>query len=252
MFTSVKKYYKLLFIAALCLLLYGAFVFAKNKYSNPHFGEAFGTKAAGAKQKLEQLNSGFELCSAICNSNVMFMQSLVFPEVMRFNELKDDIETESLLTLYTQFGKEYANFSIGLFQMKPSFAEEVEQKAEQLLAPSICKELQLTYETADAATMREQRVERMRDADWQLIYLTAFICICNELYKQKLFSGDTEKMQWYAAVYNAGFNKTEAYITKKLKQENFYWQQGMPEKKFRYAAIATWFYTNAPATVKIK
>lgn len=146
---------------------------------------------------------------------------------------------------YVQFGKEYADFSIGLFQMKPSFAEEVEQKTTKLLNENIQKELQLTYNSDDEEIIRGERVERMQDKEWQLIYLTAFIAICNEMYKSKTFETGLDKLQWYATVYNAGFNKTGDYIRKKITQENFYLQQDMPSKKFRYAAIAGWFYRSA-------
>jgi hypothetical protein len=244
MFTSVKKHYKLLSFLALCILLCGAFVFAKNKYSNPDFGATFGAKAKTAKKKLQQMRGSFELCSGICNSNALFMQSIVFPEVMRFHELKDDIETESLRTLYVQFGKEYANFSIGLFQMKPSFAEELEQKAKQLLPNELYNELQLTYKETDVLNIRLQRVQRLQDDEWQLIYLTTFISVCDKLYAAKKFNSEYGKLQWYASVYNAGFDKSDAYIIQKIKQENFYLQQGMPGKKFRYAAIATWYYNS--------
>lgn len=245
MYTSVKKHYKLILCAGLCILVYSVFVFAKNKYTDPDFGASFGTKAKRAKQRLQQMNSSFDLCSSTCNSNTLFMQSIVFPEVMRFHELKDDIETESLRTLYVQFGKEYANFSIGLFQMKPSFAEELEQKAKLLLSNEIYNELQLTYEETDAESIRLQRVQRLQDDDWQLIYLTAFISVCDKLYASKAFNSEHKKLQWYATVYNAGFDKTDIYITQKIDQENFYLQQGMPGKKFRYAAIAKWFYNTS-------
>ena len=248
MFTSVKKYYKFISPAVLGVLLCGLFVFAKNRYRDADFGASFGTKATSAKETIQHMNSSFELCSKACNSSVQCMQSIVFPEVMRFHELKDDIETESLLTLYVQFGKEYANFSIGIFQMKPSFAEELEQKAKLLLSKELYGELQLHYNESEPTAIRLERIERLRDADWQLIYLTAFVGVCNKLYAHKKFSSEEERMQWYATVYNAGFNKSDNYITQKIGQENFYLQQGMPGKKFRYAAIAKWFYSGMVQT----
>ncbi len=230
-------------IGLLCIILL-AFSYAKKEYSNPDFGKTFGTKAEAASDKLQSLNEQFLLCSKLCSEKVVFMQSLVFPEVMRYNSLKDDIETESLKTLYVQFGQEYANFSIGIFQMKPTFAIQVEIKAKELLSDSIYKELQLMYENTDEEGIREERVERLQDNEWQLVYLTAFICICNERYKNKKFETTTEKLQYYATVYNTGFDKTEGYIYKKIKQENFYLQQGMPNKKFKYGAIAAWYFMN--------
>ena len=126
--------------------------------------------------------------------------------------------------------------------MKPSFAEEVEAKAMKLLPASVNNELLLQYDTGDDEEIRRQRVERLQDEEWQMVYLTAFTCICNELLKDREFNNELEKLQWYATVYNAGFDRTDAYISKKISQENFYLQQQMPGKKFRYAAIAGWYF----------
>lgn len=241
---SVQKKYRLVTILVTAAIFCIAFVFAKIKYQDAGFGKSFGSKAMIAQARLKTMQPQFEACAAICKTGSRFMQAIIFPELMRYNSLKDGIEAESLRTLYVQFGKEYANFSIGIFQMKPGFAEQVEQRAITMLPTAISKELQLSYDSNDEEEIRRQRVERMQDEQWQLVYLTAFICICNELYKEKSFDTDLEKLQWYATVYNAGFDKADHYISEKIKQENFYLQQQMPEKKFRYAAIAGWFYHN--------
>jgi hypothetical protein len=240
-FIYAKKVYRWL-LAVTALLLIAGFGYLGKRVTNPDFGAAFGSKATKAKIVLQQMDPGFALCAPLCNASPRFMQAIVFPEVMRYNQLKDGIEAESLRTLYVQFGEEYANFSIGLFQMKPTFAEIVETKAKQLLPDSICNELQLSYTASSAEDIRMQRVERLQDNEYQLVYLTAFTAICNKLYQQKYFSSETEKLQWYATVYNAGFDKPDSYISAKIKQDNFYLQQGMPGKKFRYAAVAGWYF----------
>ncbi len=224
------------------LLLFAGFSSAKRQYSDADFGKAFPGKLAAAQSKLELLNEKFGHCSRLCAQSPIFLQSLVLPEVMRYNSLKDGIEAESLRTLYVELGKDYANFSIGIFQMKPSFAEEVEIKTKALLSPALQKELSLGYDLAAEEEIRAERVRRLQDEDWQLIYLTAFTSLCNTIYANKKFETEIEKLQWYASIYNAGFDKTEAYISKKITEANFYMNQGMPEKKFRYAAIAAWYY----------
>jgi hypothetical protein len=218
------------------------FVFAKRQYSDADPGNSFGTKAVSAEARLLAMKDRFGVCAGACNKNAAFMQAIVFPELMRYSTLKDGIESESLRVLYVQLGKAYADFSVGPFQMKPSFAEEVETKAKALLPDSIYNELQLRYDTSDEETTRSQRLKRLLDEDWQLIYLTAFISVCDTVYQHKLFSSAPEKLQWYATVYNAGFNRTDAFIEKKIAEDNFYFEQQMPGKKFKYAAIATWFY----------
>ncbi len=240
-FICAKRFYSLLIIG-LAGMLTISFVYIKKRAANPDFGSTFGNKAVKAAAILEAQKSNFDTCAKLCGQSSRFMQSIVFPEVMRYNSLKDGIETESLRTLYVQFGEEYANFSIGLFQMKPTFAVTVETKAKQLLPGSIYNELQLEYRATGEENIRMERVDRLQDTEFQLIYLTAFTAICNAIYRDKYFSNETERLQWYATVYNAGFDKPDNYIATKIKQDNFYLQQGMPEKKFRYAAIAAWFY----------
>lgn len=242
MFIYAKRSYKIIIFAIFAAIISLGFIYAKEKYTNADFGKSFGVKANAAEIKLNSMQEDFITCTALCNTDVRFMQSIVFPEVMRYNNIKDGVEAESLRTLYVQFGEAYANFSIGLFQMKPTFAEQVEIKSTQLLSQQINQELQLSYTSTDDAVIRQQRVERLLDKDWQLVYLTAFIAICNEIYKHKSFSSKAEKLQWYATIYNAGFDKTDDYIHQKIKQDNFYLSQHMPGKKFKYAAIAGWFY----------
>lgn len=240
MYIYAKKLSKTIAVLVTAVIICLAFIYAK--YSRNDFGKTFGSKAFAAEQKLKSMQDNFSLCGKLCNADVKFMQGIVFPELMRYNSLKDDVEAESLRTLYVQFGADYANFSIGLFQMKPSFAIQVENKATQLLPDSILKELQLQYKSTGEEAVRMERVERLQDEDWQLVYLTAFVCLCNKMYSNKIFSSPTEKLQWYATVYNAGFDKTDTYISNKIRQDNYYLSQDMPGKKFKYAAISAWFY----------
>lgn len=244
MFTYVKKHYKLFILLSAAVVLYTLFVFAKRNYNNADFGKSFESKAVVAVKKIKSMQDGFALCASYCHQQPLFLQSIVFPELMRYNQLRDDIESETLRTLYVQFGEAYANFSIGIFQMKPSFAAQVEEKVKQLLPDSTGKELQLAYATNNEERIRAERIERLEDEHWQLIYLTAFVLICNEELKDKKFKSEIEKLQHYATVYNAGFNKSDKFITKKITEAHFYLKANMPGKKFKYAAIAQWYFEN--------
>jgi hypothetical protein len=55
--------------------------------------------------------------------------AVIFPELLRYSALRDRMETSLLKSLYVNLGEEYANFSIGRFQMKPSFAEVIRSKS---------------------------------------------------------------------------------------------------------------------------
>ncbi|MEO7046009.1 MAG: hypothetical protein ABI091_11935 [Ferruginibacter sp.] len=229
------------FIIAIVFLAFSC-IYAIEYYSNADFGSSFELVAFKAEKKLEQKNKKFIPCAALANTSTFFMQAIVFPELMRYSTLKDDIETESLRTLYVQFGPEYADFSIGVFQMKPSFATQVEKLAKHILPDSIYGELKLQYEVSNEIEIRRNRVVRLMEEDWQLVYLTAFVCICDKIYEKKIFAGNEEKLQWYATVYNAGFNRSTEYLETKVRNANFYLEEQMPGKKFSYATIATWYY----------
>ena len=54
------------------------------------------------------------------------LAAILFPELIRYSVYKDFFETQALELLYIDYGKKTADFSIGRFQMKPSFAEAVE------------------------------------------------------------------------------------------------------------------------------
>ncbi|RYF86531.1 MAG: hypothetical protein EOO03_11685 [Chitinophagaceae bacterium] len=242
MFTYVRKRYKLALLVAVSAMLFLVTYGIKSHLSAAHFSKTFGKRAVLANKKLVDLRQYFQMCAALCNSDARFMQSIVFPEVMRYNSLRDGIETESLRTLYVQLGADYADFSIGLFQMKPSFAESVEAMAAKLLPATLLNELSLKYQTSDAVLIRQQRVERLQDEHWQLIYLTAFVGICNRLFETTHFANSNERLQWYATVYNAGFNHSPAYIRKIITADNFYLRNNVRVKKFRYAALSSWYY----------
>lgn len=242
MFTYARRSCKVGLVLVLCLLTWFAFATIYNLSVTPHFGKQFGNRASVANRKLQNLEPYFNMCAALCQAEPAFMQSMVFPEVMRYNSLRDGVEAESLRTLYVQLGEDYANFSIGIFQMKPSFAAVVEAKAKQHLPTSMLRELQLGYAATSETNIRQERLERLQDEHWQLVYLTAFTAICNSIYADQPFSSREEKLQWYATVYNAGFDKPVAYIRQKIKQDNFYFNENMPGKKFKYAAIVLWHY----------
>ncbi len=56
-----------------------------------------------------------------------FLFSIIAPEVSQFNNMTDATQIYALKVLYVQGGKSYANFSIGWFQIKPSFVELLEK-----------------------------------------------------------------------------------------------------------------------------
>lgn len=157
--------------------------------------------------------------------DIQLAKSIVFPELLRFNRLRDKIELFGLQVLYIQFGKDYADFSIGPFQMKPSFAELIEEsnkKTKNILS-------------------RNARIDLLNTTAGQFRYLRWFMQWMDNTYSDKKWRSKEEKTRFYASAYNCGFNKQEKYITFMLDRKYFRLQETSPET-FNYSAIAIWYY----------
>lgn len=242
MFTFAKKHYKIGLVVSIIALLSFSFVFAKKKYQENDFGKEFSHRLVEANATVRKLWPGFELCSQLTSVSPKFLSAIVFPEIMRYSQLKDDVESESLKVLYVQLGNQYADFSIGKFQMKPSFAEKVERLAESLLSDSVSRELNLSYSVSAPDSIRQERINRLLDIEWQQVYLSAFVLVCDHLYKGVAFDQELDKLQWYAAVYNGGFEKDNVWIQKRISIGESYLNNGMPGNKFNYCALATHYF----------
>lgn len=171
--------------------------------------------------------------------NPCVAKAVVFPEIMRYSALKDAIEVRALKVLYIQYGKEYANFSVGQFQMKPSFAEELELAWNQLVDTSNSPLPFGKFDTAPSATARLERVKRLESVSGQLKYLAAFIKVM-----QVRFNADTASSTWFlAAAYNVGFQKSEQEIRKQGSMPYFHTGTLKPSQCHCYAHIALQYFT---------
>ncbi len=130
---------------------------------------------------------------------------VIFPELVRYSLFRDELETAGLAGLYVPGGAGAADFSIGRFQMKPSFAERVEEGlAAEDPVPSAFASLAAFAGGQDGTHGRAMRIDRLRDERWQLCYLAAFA----HLVETRLPLGglDTaDKVVFLAAAYNRGF-----------------------------------------------
>ena len=85
-------------------------------------------------------------------------EAVVFPELIRYSALQDFIETTAVKVLYLQGGTRGADFSIGRFQMKPSFAEALER---DWMQTALRHEYELYFDLADNVYARRTRIRRL-------------------------------------------------------------------------------------------
>jgi len=129
--------------------------------------------------------------------------AIAFPEILRYNAFSDLIETTSNRLLYINGGKTASDFSIGLFQMKPSFVEDLENYVTNSEKLEKYKNIQIQNKTEK--TTREERVNRLENFHWQLYYLKIFQAVMEDKFSQIIFENKNDKLRFYATAYNYGF-----------------------------------------------
>jgi hypothetical protein len=193
-------------------------------------------------QKMQQKASKF-------NHENDFVTAIVYPELLRYNYIQDFIETTSLELIYMRYGAKTADFSIGHFQMKPSFAEHIEKYIKKNEADFNQYKKLIIAHKATPVLQRKLRLSRLKKMDWQLTYLHAFIAICEHKFHFLKFNTTKDKLRFYAACYNIGFHKKYQNI---LQNENSNTFPNGPKylgTQFCYASIACAYYLN-PKSMK--
>lgn len=165
--------------------------------------------------------------------------AIVFPELIRYNTLRDKIETGALRALYVQYGANYADFSIGLFQMKPSFAEYLEkQQSKATNTPNwMCDALQ-------DAESRSRRITRLSTLQGQMTYLSMFYNLMENRFGKYPFLSDEEKTRFYATAFNTGSNRSYDEIIALCHIKLFHTSiiKSNITPCFSYSDVAIYFY----------
>jgi len=156
--------------------------------------------------------------------------SIIFPELVRYSALKDKMEITLLKTLYVNLGDDYADFSIGQFQMKPSFAEMIRENAPVATGPNFEIKFNQISDFDDIKDFRKSIISDLEDPKSQINYLIIFIKICENKFKISR-KDDLSKVKFLATAYNFGIDKKEEVIesmidkkffnTKLFKTENY-------------------------------
>lgn len=154
------------------------------------------------------------------------------PEMFRYSAFKDFFETSALETLYVNYGSTAADFSIGHFQMKPSFVEKLEESYEELVQ----------YKSTLPINIRRERIQRLSSKKWQAKYVVYFCKWMEEKYTTESFSSIEEKVTFYATAYNLGLNTSKTTIYKWQNKKVFPYGKDYGNKQCVYSNIAKDIY----------
>lgn len=168
-----------------------------------------------------------------------FVFAIGSPEVAWYSDIQNYFETQAVEIFYIQLGSDYSNFSLGWFQMKPSFVENIENYVDTINTCIIDKKMFL-YNTGNENEIRLQRINRLKSTLWQFRYLCIFCKIMECKYPATKFSDVNKQLKFYAAAYNYGFDKPENKINNWVAEKKF--PSGFYNMRFSYSEIALMFY----------
>ncbi|GHN00144.1 hypothetical protein WSM22_16330 [Cytophagales bacterium WSM2-2] len=168
------------------------------------------------------------------------VKAIIFPELIRYNAIQDKIETFALESLYIQYGKSYADFSVSEFQIKPSFAERVEIDFIKLFPDSkIVGWHSSSNDTIQTQASRSNRLTRIKDPKMMTRYICLFLKVITAKYP---LEQDEERIKLYSSAYNCGYWKSREEIRAFQSKKFFHTGLSIASKKYCYAEVAWYFF----------
>lgn len=169
--------------------------------------------------------------------------SIVIPGMMRYSTLRELVESRPIRALYIQSGRKYSYYATGRFQMKASFAEQVERNYVRLkMGP-------YKFWLSNTNKARAERAKRLDSEKWQVRYLVIFIKIMDKRFAHIKWKNDEDKARFYATAFDVGFNRDERtiqrYMTGKVPvRKTLARKSKQINSKYRTGDVAVWFMIN--------
>lgn len=143
--------------------------------------------------------------------------AVVAPEMSLYSRMLDFVELRTLFTLYVTTGK--GNFSVGPFQMKPSFIEELHRRVDA--DPALASYRRLLRCDAEGIARRREILRRLSSMDWQLKYLAAFMAVARPIARESADESEEDALRRIATLYNGGLHLTPAAVRRLQARRQF-------------------------------
>ncbi len=182
------------------------------------------------------------------------LAAIVFPELMRYSPSRDYFETQALSIAYIKGGTAVGDFSIGYFQMKPSFVEALEIELGKNIAKNMAWALPFKkiglFSQKNGADIRTERFNRLQNTDWQLDYLACFYQLVVHKFEKELKNKDKKaQLKFISTAYNAGFQRKAADIEKLQTYRCFpYGNLAEAHTQYAYSEVVIFYYEQKSAS----
>jgi hypothetical protein len=221
-------------------------VFNSAYSQTPDYPAIFGDDWKKAEAYLSENKSWIEPMLKRNHISYPFAMAIVFPEILRYSALRDNIEVSVLKTLYVNLGAEYADFSIGVFQMKPTFAETIREESSSFLGSRSGIRFKTASAYSDVKDFRKSIIRDLEDPEGQIIYLVTFIRLCEKKFDLSRFS-DVSKIKFISTSYNYGIDKSMAQIMK-MADKKFFSTKLIKDETYSYSDISIFWYKSVAKT----
>jgi hypothetical protein len=176
--------------------------------------------------------------------------AVIFPELVRYSAIRDKMEITLLKTLYRNLGEDYADFSVGVFQVKPSFAEKI-----RIMAPDVMgkKTRNLFKKRSSYKYDHDYRAAIIIDLEnpqKEFNYIIAFFAICRDRFNNDQMDEES-KIKFLATAYNTGFWKSREEIMK-MEEKKFFNTKLFKTENYSYADVALYWYDHYSQETDIK
>jgi hypothetical protein len=166
--------------------------------------------------------------------------SIIFPELIRYSALRDKMEISLLKTLYVNLGEDYADFSIGVFQMKPSFAENIRHESTAFLGRRSGIVFKNLSDYSDIKDFRKSIIRDLEDPEGQVAYLISFIRICEKKFNMYRLN-ELTRIKFLATAYNFSIDKTALQIAS-MADKKFFSTKLLKTETYAYADVSIFWY----------
>ncbi len=193
---------------------------------------------------IRQNSQAFRTSASTYGHSPELLTSIVFPELVRYSMVSDLLETSALEYIYLSGGSGAADFSIGRFQMKPSFIEQLETEIEQSDSLKTKYKTMIAYQDDTGFRRRARRLQRLKTASWQMIYLNAFVDVVAKKFKGLRFTSTEDSLRFYANAYNGGFDRQAHQIKAAAGQCLFPYGTGFEGSQYAYSDVSVYFHSH--------
>jgi hypothetical protein len=208
----------------------------------PDYPQIFGNNWHKAVDFIEENR---DWMGKICHENGVdfnFVTAMVFPELVRYSALRDQVEITLLKALYIHFGTGYSDFSVGVFQIKPSCAENILKHFSRNSKRDLEVHTKYLHNLPAEREKRKAILARLEDPAGEYLMVVAMVQILEKKYNRIRWKNQDEKLRFFSTAYNSGFTLPEKTIREMMKMKLFHTKLSRPSVTYSYSDISSaWF-----------